>query len=684
MLARPICLVALLLAVVPTAAVGKDRVLDKGWHHVRNEDPREWTEFPEEAEGERYELTFEATENIAPATLLIRQQDVKRRWTVTLNEKRIGLLPIDEIDLVSTFAVAAGGLLDGENRLVVETRDTTPDDIRIGHVHLVDGTATDVFSGTIRVNVTERTGGDSLPAKIAILDENGSRAALHTDASEQLAVRPGVVYTGTGRAEIAVRPGRYEVSVGRGFEYGRDQRTVDVVAGKAVDVPLQLKREVNTAGWIACDPHVHTLTESGHGDCTLAERMVTLAGEGIELPIATEHNKHSDYGPTARRLKLDRYFTTVIGNEVTTKVGHFNVFPVKPGAAPPDHTPLEWKPIFENVYATPGVRAVILNHARDIHSGVRPFGPDWHVAPVGRNLKGWTQRANAMEVVNSSAQQTDVTQLYRDWFGMLNAGNRMTPVGSSDSHDVARHFVGQGRTYIRCDDTDAGHIDVDRALDAFLTGRVLVSCGLLVTISVDGKFGPGDLVPAAADHSVTTEVRSPSWISADQHEVYCNGRPIAEREGATKDPMSVDPKLPNHDVWLVAVATGPGVRHPAWPIAKPYQPDSPEWTPRVIGLTGAVLVDGDGDGRWTSPKGYAERVLAEEKGEPQAVVTGLAKYDAAVAAQAAALLHDGGLDPLSSEYRDLVRTAPEAVQTGFEEYAAAWRESVLARGTPRE
>jgi len=44
----------------------------------------------------------------------------------------------------------------------------------------------------------------------------------------------------------------------------------------------------------------------------------------------------------------------------------------------------------------------------------------------------------------------------------------VTPVGSSDSHDVARYIVGQGRTYIRCDDRDVAHLDLEAA--------VVISC----------------------------------------------------------------------------------------------------------------------------------------------------------------------------------------------------------------
>src|SRR5207244_13367080 len=113
------------------------------------------------------------------------------------------------------------------------------------------------------------------------------------------------------------------------------------------------------------------------------------------------------------------------------------------------------------------------------HAKFRPFGPERHLSLTGEDLDGWALPANAMEVVNSGAQQTDVMRPVRDWFGMLNRGSFLTPVGSSDSHDVSRYIVGQGRTYIRCPDDRPGELDVAEAVANFRAGRVNVSCGLL-------------------------------------------------------------------------------------------------------------------------------------------------------------------------------------------------------------
>ena len=91
---------------------------------------------------------------------------------------------------------------------------------------------------------------------------------------------------------------------------------------------LAIKREVETKGWVSSDTHVHTLTHSGHGDATDLERVITLAGEGIELPIITDHNKQIDLHAVALKAAVRKYFTPVVGNEVTTDFGHFNVFPL--------------------------------------------------------------------------------------------------------------------------------------------------------------------------------------------------------------------------------------------------------------------------------------------------------------------------------------------------------------------
>src|SRR6185436_6821228 len=96
---------------------------------------------------------------------------------------------------------------------------------------------------------------------------------------------------------------------------------------------------------------------------------------------------------------------------------------------------------------------------------------------------------DAIELMNSSAQQSDYLLVYRDWFALLNYGYRITGVGSSDCHDVSRYIVGQGRTYIACPDTEPGRLDVATACSNLVASRALVSMGLLTQMTVEEKFG---------------------------------------------------------------------------------------------------------------------------------------------------------------------------------------------------
>src|SRR5262249_52462699 len=149
-----------------------------------------------------------------------------------------------------------------------------------------------------------------------------------------------------------------------------------------------IRKEVPTAGWISCDTHIHSLTWSGHGDATGDERVLAIAGEGIDLPICTEHNRHVDYHASPVKQGVRRRLTTVVGNEVTTNVGHFNIFPVKAAGPVPDYRGRDWESVFAGI-ARAEAKVIVLNHPRDLHAGFRPFGPEHHLALTGSNLDGW-------------------------------------------------------------------------------------------------------------------------------------------------------------------------------------------------------------------------------------------------------------------------------------------------------
>jgi hypothetical protein len=381
-------------------------------------------------------------------------------------------------------------------------------------------------------------------------------------------------------------------------------------------------------------------------------------------------------------MNVRQFFTPVIGNEVTTEVGHFIAFPIRHGAEVPDHRKKDWPSVLDQIEKTPGVRIIILNHPRDVHTGVRPFGPLRYNWLVAENRDAWPLRFQGVEVINSSAIQNDCLQPFLDWMALLNRGYSVTPVGSSDSHDVARHFVGQGRTYIRCDDHDPGRIDIQQAVESFLNGSVLVSYGLLAELVVDGQYRSGDLVPAPAnDIHVALRVLGPHWTSATHVTLFANGIKVREAEiteraadraaGVIWQDQWTLPR-PKHDVHLVALAQGPGIDQVYWKTAKPYQPVSMHVDPHVLGCSGAVWIDADGDGRRTSAREYAERVYKHAAGKLDALIGELKDYDESVAAHAAHV-YGAEFGTLTVPH-DALADATDAVRAGFQAYLHAWRE----------
>jgi hypothetical protein len=686
----------LLVLLSPPGETAQDAaalVLNSNRVHLGVAGAPEWAQFAAQMpDARRLDLRFHSATNAHEATLLIRQDDVKQDWPIELNEKRIGKLFLMEADLVHLVPIPAGALRDGENLLsIIPPREK--DDIVLYDIRVDPRPPANVLhEGTLEVNISDSARKTPLPGRLTIVNQDGTLApflALTNQATELngraplMAARPGVVYTGNGRARLGLAAGDYVLYASRGFEWSVATQHVRVRAGQTLPLTMHLQREVQTPGLVSCDTHVHTFTHSGHGDASLEERMLTLAGEGLELPIATDHNIQIDYSEPARRLGMDRWFTPVTGNEVTTATGHFNIFPVAAGAGVPDFHITDWPRLMKELRATPGVRVVVLNHPRNVHNGFQPFAATNFNSATGENKRGPEFAFDAIELMNSSAQQTDYMLVYRDWFALLNYGYRVTGVGSSDGHDVSRYIVGQGRTYITCPDADFARIDKAAACSNLLAGRAFVSMGLLTQIFVDGKFVCGDLATGLSEQvRVSVKVSGPSWVQATNVALFANGLKIRETAIREATPWDSSSKVgekttlkwvidrPAHDVHLVAIATGPAVTAPFWAIPRPYQPSSIQWESRVIGSTNPVWLDADGDARFTPARAYARRLVTRFR-NPTELIRALKDFDEAVAVQAASLCARAAGQLEKKELARALKTGAPQVQRGFAAFAAA-------------
>ena len=640
-------LCSLVLSASSVAIAADSVVVTDTFHHLGDSDKPDWKGFTtEKPVGKQLSLRFDAWTNRSENTLVLTAGGVSDEWNIVVNGRRLGTLRKDKKgkERPQLLAVPRGVLKRSGNRFVVErAKGKSTDDIWVGDVR-VHGRSVAAMKrpSRIAVRVRDEASGRAIPCRITVTYDRGGGesvadfARFEVEERAGIAVRKGIVYSIDGSASLELRTGRYRVWASRGFEYGVASETVDLEPDATQRVDLRLAREVDTTGYLAADTHIHTLTYSKHGNATVAERVVTIAGEGVEVAIATDHNHHTDYREVAKKNGVRGEYRSVVGNEFTTGLGHFNAFPIDPRAKPANHKHDDWEKLLRGLRATPGVRAVICNHPL---RGRFAKGP-WDTIGLDR-ISGEVTRTkwlglDAIEILNGKSLPKDRYETFRDWFALLNRGYRLTAVAGSDSHTVEQP-VGQARTYVRCSVDDPRRLKIDEFIENFLAGRVLVSLGLLADVRVDGKHGAGDFATdLPADLEVEIIVTGPAWTRADRVALFLNGslvreEPIAHASGAIEKLRTTwRVPRPSHDSHLVIVASGPPETPPCWPLEEDDR--------YVIGATNPVWLDGDGDGAFTSAYAYAQRLVKTHGSEGDALATDLRRYDEAVAIQATDLV----------------------------------------------
>ncbi|MEZ6129464.1 MAG: hypothetical protein R3C59_12340 [Planctomycetaceae bacterium] len=133
------------------------------------------------------------------------------------------------------------------------------------------------------------------------------------------------------------------------------------------------------------------------------------------------------------------------------------------------------------------------------------------------------------------------------------------------------------------------------------------------------------------------------------------------------------------DAFVVAVVSGPGVSGLHWPIGKPCQPTSTEWTSRCIAVTGAIWIDSDGDGKRTSAKQYAATLCRTFDNNPKQIFNSLANYDRPVGMHVAANFMANSKTEFLPNVLPLCREQPDFIGQAFRDYHELWRQSQRAR-----
>ena len=226
---------------------------------------------------------------------------------------------------------------------VLVARDQTatvlsaPISVKVESGQLVDLSPTLPELGHLNYRVVDEAG-LRIPAKVALVSLDDSGKPLEGDGKRRPYLGDGrlgngkrrISLTASGEGTMEVEPGRYLLRVSRGPEYSLyEVPDFEVRPGEVKNVAATLQREVDTAGWVSADLHLHA-TPSFDSGMPLPRRVTTVASEGVEFALATDHDAETDYSPIIQSLQLESQVKSSVSAEITTlEQGHFIAFPMK-------------------------------------------------------------------------------------------------------------------------------------------------------------------------------------------------------------------------------------------------------------------------------------------------------------------------------------------------------------------
>lgn len=485
---------------------------------------------------------------------------------------------------------------------------------------VIDAQARDDRPGDprLRVYVTDEIRAEPIPCKLTVTALPGTRRPFWGDPMTQVgmwidrenrALAQGHwILMARGRADVMLPPGRYRLTVSRGMEYESATELVEIGQGVGAVMRAELRRVVNTEGYIGGEFHVHSMP-SFDSDVPLDQRALSLAAEGVEVFASTDHDALGDFAPAIREMGLSRHIHWIKGDEITADgFGHFGVYPLPDGV----------DPATQLTHDEPTVMG-ILARARAVAPGaiLQLNHPMWREHPIGYwntagfdPVTGMSQMELAsvfdtVEVWNSHTLDEDarfntpVDGVIDAWMATLQIGRGATAVGNSDTHRLSQTPPGWPRTFIRVPADDPMRVTDVMVNTGLRAGDATLTSGPMLRASINGVRAGGTVRAVDGQVTVHIDVEAPSFAPVDRVAVVVNRREVASRdltEPADRGTRAQSWDIPltvTRDAWVVVRTHA---REPVREVAgDPGRPMA------SLALVNPIYVDFDGDGVWTAP-----------------------------------------------------------------------------------
>ena len=412
--------------------------------------------------------------------------------------------------------------------------------------------------GRLRLDVQDAATGRRVPARVGLFDATGraplpSEQALlihrFTDEVRLLWVNQRTLWPSehrlafyvNGRYETRLPVGTYELVVTRGPEYRAVRRSVEIQENETHDVTVALNRyaDLPAEGWFSGDSHVH-LGRDRIDDLAVWGQV---AAEDLHVAnllemgnIAGTHFKQPAWGREGRFARDGHVLVSGQEDPRTVQRGHtihHNVqqpLHLDPGAYFLYHR------VFEEVRRQGGVSGYA--HLGELFNGRRGLALD---VPFGI--------VDFIEVLQGGRLFSEI------WYGFLNLGYKVLPVAGADFPYFGPTLPGVERTYVKVD----GDFSADRWFAAFRAGRVYVSNGPLLELTVNGhEMGAELRVERGARLEIVAEARlNPDIDELARLELIVLGDVVADEPARGQDRVALRTALTaDRSMWVAIRALG--------------------------------------------------------------------------------------------------------------------------------
>ncbi|MFN3689643.1 MAG: CehA/McbA family metallohydrolase, partial [Fimbriimonadales bacterium] len=379
----------------------------------------------------------------------------------------------------------------------------------------------------------------------------------------------------TGDETLSVEPGRYRITLLRGFEYEIAQREFELQSGETAEFSAQLAHTAPLNGYLSGDYHLHTLTSPDSFDF-FEDKIASYVAMDVHLMVCTDHDYHTDLAPTVQAMGLRDRIATIIGNEITpmNSLGHFNAFPQRYDPNAWNNGAIEWYDqkagaIFAAARRNyDGDTIIMVNHPRAPLMGYfLHIGLDPDTGEIKRPEE-LSEDFDAIEVMNGMSVAAAETVM-RDWFYFLNRGKRVLGLGTTDSHHSFRLQPGLPRTYVYFGHRDPSRVTPSNLVAQLRKGDVVVSSGPVLTLTAADARNPrrtvriGETLKLEGDAILLQlEARAASWVRTKSLQVIVNGQVVLEQPLNQPDGKPLDYKatlsipVQGERGWLIVRLTG--------------------------------------------------------------------------------------------------------------------------------